>query len=221
MKQLLALFCSLLLLSACNNTNTTDATSESSDSPTVDSSEIQQPKAPEVKQEVNTPKTISHESDDLSSFVPTGFSLLDYKYGDLNRDELKNDAILVLQPETGDTLDTMRPVLILIQQEDGSLKQVARNNGAVLCQGCGGVLGDPYQGIAIKNGYFSLEHFGGSRYKWNLIITFKYDQNKNTWVLHQYGEESYDGFNPDSVETNIRTPKEFGTILFEEYTGVN
>jgi hypothetical protein len=221
MKQLLGLFCCLLFLNACNNANTRDAAGESNDLPTIDSTEIQQAKAPEAKQEDASPKPNSYEQDDLNAFVPSGFSLLDFEYGDLNRDELKNDAILVLQPETGDTLDAMRPVLILVQQEDGSLQQVARNNGVVLCQGCGGVLGDPYQDIAIKNGYFSLEHFGGSRYKWNLIITFKYDPNKDTWVLHKYGEESYDGFNPDSVETNIRTPKEFGTILFEDYSGVD
>ena len=183
-------------------------------------SSIQTPGEPE------TPEATDHSDEELpeelKAFIPAGFTMLGFEYGDLNKDESIQDAILVLKNQKEKELDeegleANRPLLILIRQPDGRLKKVASNDEIVLCYSCGGVLGDPFQGIAIKNGYFSVEHFGGSRFKWLNIITFKFDKDKNDWFLYKIGDESFDGFNPDSVTTTIKTIKDFGQIRFKDY----
>lgn len=58
-----------------------------------------------------------------------------------------------------------RPLYILTGQSDQSYKLAAKNDNVVYCVNCGGIMGDPFSGIAIKNGYFSVEHYGGSAWR--------------------------------------------------------
>ncbi len=160
--------------------------------------------------------TASSIGDQVKTFVPEGMEILDFREGDLNLDGY-NDVVLVLrdeQEESEDFSERARPVKLLIANKKGFLTEVASNNNIVLCAGCGGMF-DPYEGIAIKDGYFSLEHYGGSGWRWTRIITFKY-QNDG-WVLHKDGGVSYHASNPDDVEETVLTKDDFGTVLFEDY----
>lgn len=40
---------------------------------------------------------------------------------------------------------------------------------------------NPYSGLTIKNGYFSVEHYAGSAWRWTRIPTFKYSKAENDW----------------------------------------
>jgi hypothetical protein len=154
--------------------------------------------------------------------VPTNFSLLDSICGDLNLDEI-NDYILVLKKNGEDSLSKVvddperRPLLILLREKDNKLKLVRRNDNTVSCIDCGGMMGDPFMGITIKNGYFSVEHYGGSAWRWYRIITYKFSKQENEWFLHKVGLESYHASEPEKVESKIRTTKDFGKIKFEEF----
>ncbi|UOQ71963.1 hypothetical protein [Hymenobacter cellulosilyticus] len=79
------------------------------------------------------------------------------------------------------------------------------------------MMGDPFQGIAIKNGYFSLEYYGGSAWRWTHITTFKYDPARRTWFLHREGGESFHATDPDKVESYGRTIRDFGRVAFADY----
>jgi hypothetical protein len=68
-------------------------------------------------------------------FVAPGTRPIAYEVADLNRDG-REDAILVLErrktkPEDEDIVDGQRPLLILVGQSDGSLRQAARNDKIV------------------------------------------------------------------------------------------
>ena len=111
---------------------------------------------------------------ELQTLTLAGYEILGHRYGDLNKDEWTTDLILVLkksdETETSDIDNpTLRPLLVFCRQADGSLKQMARNDQTVLCVNCGGIFGDPFSGIAIKNGFFSVEHYGGSNWRWTKI----------------------------------------------------
>ncbi|MCU0385306.1 MAG: hypothetical protein MUE38_04710 [Flavihumibacter sp.] len=110
-----------------------------------------------------------------------------------------------------------RPLLILIGQADKSFTLAARNDNVVYCVNCGGMMGDPYMQIIIKKGYFSIEHYGGSAWRWTRIITFKYSSAEKYWYLHKDGGVSYHTSDPDKVEMNIKTTKEFGKIAFDKF----
>ncbi|UOQ65178.1 hypothetical protein [Hymenobacter volaticus] len=156
----------------------------------------------------------------LAPFIPTGYNLLEATSGDLNLDALP-DKVLVLQridPDTsamGDTLD--RPLLLLLGQPNHRYQLAARNDRAVMCSGCGGMMGDPYQGITIKKGFFSVEHYGGSGWRWTHISTFKYAPADKQWYLHREGGDSFHAADPEKVETHIETVRDFGQVSFADY----
>jgi len=158
--------------------------------------------------------------DELSVFVPEHYSILDTAAGDLNLDK-KDDLILVLKRNGEDTLvntgEPDRPLLILIRDNHNRLQQVRRNDNTVYCIGCGGIMGDPYVGIVIRNGYFSVEHYGGSAWRWTRIITYKYVAADQEWYLHKDGSESFHASEPDKIKTTIRTTRDFGNIKFEDF----
>lgn len=158
-------------------------------------------------------------TDAMVKNTPEGWVIRDTMTGDLNRDQF-TDLLIVLQRknESESDSDLVRPLLILTgNPKTGGLDLRERNDDVVLCYHCGGVFGDPYDGLAIKNGYFSVEHYGGSSWRWTKIITFKYNADKNTWLLHRDGGTSYSVFDPDTEEESLVNQDHYGKMKFVEY----
>lgn len=160
---------------------------------------------------------------ELDAFVLDGHVILDFQKGDINNDQ-REDVILIQkainETETSDVIDnpTPRPLMLLLREPNGGLKLAARNDQAVLCVDCGGVMGDPYQGITIKGNYFSIEHYGGSSWRWTKVVTFKFDPSKQEWFLHKDGGQSFHASEPDStMEEKVETTKDFGVVKFTDY----
>ena len=134
-------------------------------------------------------------------FVLKGYEMLDYITGDLNGDK-RMDAILVLRVSGEDTSfadDIIRPAMLLIRQPNGKLKIEKRNDKMIMCAHCGGVFGDPYAGITIKNKGFVLNFYGGSNDRWSYEYSFAYDTQKKTWVLTHEKDENYKASDPEKT----------------------
>lgn len=220
-----------LLFTACNNTEHTPASTparhDSTSVPSTTSEEKMEPVHTSVLDETGTLPA------NLQSFVPAGFAALDTASGDLNMDG-KTDMILVLKSLAEDTLSDIggdeqqelrRPMLLLLGQDNGAYTLAARNDNAVLCHNCGGIFGDPFTGITIKNGYFSIEHGIAGGQHWESATTFKYDTGQAKWFEHRDGYISYrmnDKAGPEEdalvkdMETQ-KTVKDFGIVPFEQY----
>lgn len=176
-------------------------------------------------------KGIVNYKDQIFKFIPNGYQILDSVRGNLNNDSY-DDYILVLKKyneeqlsKTGNVEAIKRPLLILVGNSENKLVLKAQNDNSVLCISCSGAIhGDSFEGVKIKNGYFSVEHYTvGGNDKWSKIITYKFDSIKNNWFLHRYGMEFF-GWNPDQngeaiIKTGetILTKKNFGEVLFENY----
>ena len=78
-------------------------------------------------------------------------------------------------------------------------------------------MGDPYMDVIIKNGYFSVEHYGGSSWRWTRIITFRYSAQDQYWFLHKDGHESYHASEPQKIKTRTYTSKETGMVRLEDF----
>lgn len=158
----------------------------------------------------------------LLQFIPAGYMLKDTARGDLNLDGLK-DLILVLnktgEEETSDITENpeKRPLLILLAQKNNTYRQAAQSENIVYCYDCGGMLGDPYQGITVKDGQFSIEHFGGSSWRWARTSTFRYIKAEDTWYLTEDALINSHASDPENIEANIRTARDFGEIRFENF----
>lgn len=235
MKYFVWSFLLFFLCSACSNesgttttSSTTEQTQEASSTPETEK-EAAEPEvvdraiAPSNNTEKEAP-VIDNENltEELKAFIPEGYSYLGHKYGDLNKDDLQTDAILALKnnQEENSTEELLRPLLILSRQADNSLQLEGRNDNVVYCSACGGTMGDPFQDIAIKNGFFSVEHYGGSRFRWFSVTTFKYDPAKKDWFLHKQGTETTDSLDPDQKETASLSTKDFGLIAFKDFESV-
>lgn len=176
-------------------------------------------------------KTSVNYKNQILKFIPKDYQILDTVKGNLNNDNY-DDYILVLKKNNEEALSKTdndkiikRPLLILIGNSENKLVLKSRNDNSVLCISCSGAIhGDSYEGVSIKNGYFSVEHYTvGGNDKWSKIITFKYDKSKNNYFLYRDGSE-YFGWNPDEkgeaiIKTGetILTKKNFGIIPFEKY----
>ena len=158
----------------------------------------------------------------LAQFVPAGYTAIDTTSGDLNLDQY-SDMIMVLKKNGEDTTSDViehpekRPLLILLGQSDNSYKLAARNDNAVYCIDCGGMMGDPFMDIVTKKGYFSIEHYGGSAWRWARTVTFKYSPSDNYWYLHKDGGDSFHAADPSKVATKVRTTKDFGKVPFDKF----
>ncbi|WP_113616957.1 hypothetical protein [Chitinophaga flava] len=158
----------------------------------------------------------------LAPFIPKGYLILDTTSGDLNLDPYPDMIMVLYKPGEDSTSDVVehpekRPLLILLGQPDHSYKLAARNDNVVYCVDCGGIMGDPFESVVIKNGYFSVEHYGGSAWRWTRIITFKYSPTDKYWYLHKDGGDSFHASEPDKVTSKVRTSKDFGKVPFNKF----
>lgn len=157
----------------------------------------------------------------IAVHVPKGYQVLDTTVGNLNLDNIP-DLLIALKSPLEDTSTNLedpvhRPLLILFGNANGSYTFGFRNDNIVYCILCGGVLGDPFNGLTIKNGYFTVEHYGGSNWRWTNYITFKFNPKNKHFYLHRIDQTSYHTSKPDKIEKTIKTQKNFGVVDFTNY----
>jgi hypothetical protein len=159
---------------------------------------------------------------DVKPFIEQGTLPLALEAADLNGDGLK-DRVLVLEKQKKTALEAemeenQRPLLILIRESKGSLKLAKRNDKIVYCSSCGGVLGDPFQGIKASSKSFEVYLNGGSRERWSFEYRFNYSRKDNTWQLARVRETYYDTLKPNAETTEVYTPpKDYGKIDIADF----
>jgi hypothetical protein len=159
------------------------------------------------------------KSQNFDTFIPRGYELLDSKSGDLNQDGIMDYVIICKNPKEDEEEDAKRPLMILHGNPNGSLTLIERNDNIVLCFLCGGVWGDPYEGMTLKKNFFSVEHRGGSNDRWTRIITFKYNTKDKSYYLHKDGGVLYNTFDPNKSTDEFYNKKLWGKMLFRDYVG--
>lgn len=227
----------LLILASCGQPTektTTNSAKDTLTSKIIDTAQAAPPTAGTIIHETLN-ENIEPIPENLKSFVPEGYAIMNISTGDANLDGLP-DTIIVLRKKSEESTSNFeaqrpdkRPLLLLLGQPDKSLKLIAKNDNAVYCIDCGGLFGDPFTGTTIKNGYFSIEHgiSGGRHYEH--VTTFKYDKSKKDWFLYKDHYVSYklnDGNDPNAEaltvdEDKTKTVKDFGSLSFEKFNIYN
>jgi hypothetical protein len=146
---------------------------------------------------------------ELEPFVAEDATAITFQRGDLNRDG-RPDYVLVTETDEG---DSPRLLQVIVRNADGSLEVAARSEKAVYCQRCGGMMGDPFMGIVVKPGKFTIQHYGGSAWRWSRDITFAWSRRDRQWQLVRVEDVSFHASDPDKQERTVETPpKHFGKI---------
>jgi len=127
-----------------------------------------------------------------AAFIPSGYDTLMVAKGDLNNDQLE-DLALVLKSKKEDDKDADpnveppgRLLVLLFKTADG-YKTAMKLDSAILCKQCGGVFGDPFADMTIKKNVLTINHYGGSAWRWELTHRFRYQQND----FYMIGETNY------------------------------
>jgi len=159
---------------------------------------------------------------EVAPFIEKGTEAIALEKGDLNGDG-RVDFILVLEKQNpakdkDDFPSDQRPLLILLRGTDGKLALTKRNERIVMCSQCGGVFGDPFEGVIAGRNTFSVEHYGGSSDRWKYSYKFNYSRIDKTWQLVRVEEINYHTSNPEHLKTKIYTPpKDFGKIDIADF----
>lgn len=108
-----------------------------------------------------------------ASLVPAGFKLLGQAAGDLDGDRRPDLVVVVgsLKEGTGEPSEwashPRRRLIAARRLADGKLQVMATSDRAVMCEHCGGVFGEPFEGLKIEAGELVVSHYGGSRNRWS------------------------------------------------------
>lgn len=154
---------------------------------------------------------------DVQAVLPAGQTLLAWEAADLNRDG-RPDAIMVSEAKAASEDDGPRLLQVLLRQPDGKLKAVVRSTRAVMCRQCGGIFGDPFEGVQTQAGGFTLLHYGGSNWRWRADFRFAWSRRDQTWQLVAVDSLSYHTSDPDQQkQQHARPPRDFGLINLADF----
>lgn len=152
---------------------------------------------------------------EVAPFVEKDTKAIALETADLNGDGT-NDFVLVLEDLKNESEDEQgrRFLLILTRGVNNKLILAKRNNnGLVYCRECGGVFGDPFEGVAVAPKTFTVGMYGGSSWRWAYSYKFNYSRIDKTWQLVRVEESTFHTSEPNKMKTVIYTPpKHFGKI---------
>ena len=153
----------------------------------------------------------------FTAFVQQGEKLIQHQQSDLNSDGLQDYVLVVEKTKLGPS-EGQRSLLIVVGQKQGNLKLAKRNDKVVYCLSCGGVWGDPFDSIEAGKNTFTINHYGGSAWRWTSSYTFKYSRKFDSWQLVKVAQTSFHATEPENVEQKILTPpKDFGLIDMADF----
>lgn len=147
--------------------------------------------------------------------------------GDVNSDK-KADKIVIYEKKCGRNdknaveNSKCRRIAVFLNVKN-KYKLVGFNDNLVECSECGGGgVGDPFQNVKIKNGYFSVESLYGACDKTSIVTTFKYDKAAKNFYLsaikttdYSCKEETENG--KINLKTKVESAENFGKIKFTDY----
>jgi hypothetical protein len=83
-----------------------------------------------------------------------------------------------------------------------------------MCSRCGGVWGDPFEGVTAESGRFTVEHYGGSAWRWRVDFTFAYSRRDRAWQLVRVHQLNYHTSDPEATtkRRELRPPRDYGKI---------
>lgn len=151
---------------------------------------------------------------DIARFIPDDTTISMEKRGDLDGDG-DQDVLLALQKKA-QAESTPRALVILRGAADGSFEKVIENPDAILCQSCGGMMGDPLSGIEIHAGGFALAFEGGSRELWSRTYSFAYSETADDWHLERIDRKMLDRIDGHQKESHA-TREQIGAVSIKDF----
>jgi hypothetical protein len=150
-----------------------------------------------------------------SGFVPAGWKIEEQITGDLNGDS-KPDYVLKLvedkpkESKDGIQIERVRALVVVLQEADGKLRNVAVADRLLQCTGCGGALYglvDAPASVKIEKGVIIVQQDHGSRTVSDMTFRFRLEPETSRFLLIGFDYHSGDRATGDaaSESTNYIT----------------
>jgi hypothetical protein len=157
----------------------------------------------------------AHDAE-LSAFLPPGTSLGLTAHGDIDGDG-DQDAVIVLDGGEGDAARQPRTLLLLRRDADGRLQRAIESPRAISCRRCGGMMGDPLQGIRMAPGVITLRFEGGSRELWSKEFRFTPAPEGDDWWLTGVTHRGFDRADGGEGAERTLSPEEIGDVSLASF----
>lgn len=156
----------------------------------------------------------------LQAFIiPPNHTIIDIITGDLDQD-LVDELLVVYNTQVNvDSFESIPRALHIYKNFDEKWQLWKHSNQALKGSQDGGMLGDPYNGIEIREGQLIVSHFGGSSWRWNTSDTYCY-KDEELYLIHHsnsYGRpcDYFFEMNYNLVTGEINIKKEFEDCVVE------
>lgn len=104
--------------------------------------------------------------------TPESFNILFTLKGDLDKDGI-SEKIIVYNTEKETDFGNERQ-LYIYKNTNHEWLLWKKSATAILSSAHGGMMGDPFESVSIERNCLVINHFGGSRHKWNYIHRYRY-----------------------------------------------
>ena len=98
--------------------------------------------------------------------------------GDLNKDGVDERIVVYNMKETEDDVNGINREIIIFRNENEKWISWHRSTKAIGNSKDGGMMGDPFEDIEIKNGVLIISHSGGSSWKWSHQDKYRFQNGR-------------------------------------------
>lgn len=150
----------------------------------------------------NILSSLPKQGNSIEAFIPKDYDTLATASGDLNKDGLIDMALVLANKNESlnDDKDNEHPrLLIIIFKKENGYQLAATSYKSIMCMGCGGVFGDPFESLSIENNILTIRHYGGSAWRWGYTHQFKF-QNHAFYLISREYNSYWNGSYCDKLE---------------------
>lgn len=105
------------------------------------------------------------------------YSIVDTVTGDLDNDSIK-ELVVAYNAGQENEIDGVPRELIIYKLENNGWVEWKKSKEALYGSRDGGMMGDPFEGIEIKNGILLISQNGGSSWKWGFTDKYRFQNGE-------------------------------------------
>lgn len=137
--------------------------------------------------------------------IPLHYSIVDTVSGDLDKDGIPELVVVYNTQEINEDYDDGVPrALIIYKKQNNQWTVWKKSSQALMDSRDGGMMGDPFGSIEIKNGVLSIEQNGGSGWKWFHNNKYRF-QNGEFYLIGYTSIQGKDCEEWEELDFNLST----------------
>jgi hypothetical protein len=145
--------------------------------------------------------------------IPKYYSIIESVKGDLDKDGVEELVVAYNCEEINEQNENVSRELIIYKKSNNVWTIWEKSKSVLLESTDGGMMGDPFAGIEIKNNVLNISHYGGSRWKWGYTEKYRF-QNEAFYLIGYSANSGALCENWVNADFNLSTGK---IIITKEY----